>query len=33
LETFPANPDFAKENFSKGWNQIIGTSLKEFLEK
>ena len=32
LETFPAdNPDFAKENFSEGWNHIIGTSLKEFL--
>lgn len=24
--------DFAKENFVKGWNQIIGTSLKEFVE-
>ncbi len=34
LETFPqSNPDFAKENFVKGWTQIIGTSLKEFLEK
>lgn len=33
LETFPAsNPDFAKENFIEGWNWIIDTSLKEFLE-
>jgi uncharacterized protein YndB with AHSA1/START domain len=34
LETFPANnKDFAKENFAAGWNHIIGTSLKEFVEK
>ncbi len=34
LETFPMNnPDFAKENFVAGWNHIIGTSLKEFIEK
>lgn len=34
LETFPAsNPDFAKENFVAGWTHIIGTSLKDFLEK
>lgn len=33
LETFPTNPDFAKKNFATGWTQIIGTSLKEFLEK
>lgn len=34
IETFPAdNPDFAKENFAAGWTQIIGKSLKEFLEK
>jgi uncharacterized protein YndB with AHSA1/START domain len=33
LETFPAdNPDLARENFVKGWNQIIGVSLPEFLE-
>jgi uncharacterized protein YndB with AHSA1/START domain len=33
LETFPAsNPGFAKQNFVKGWTQIIGTSLKEFVE-
>jgi uncharacterized protein YndB with AHSA1/START domain len=34
LESFPAsNPDLAKENFAAGWEQIIGTSLKEYLEK
>ncbi len=34
LETFPVyNPDFAKENFAAGWMQIIGTSLKQFVEK
>ena len=34
LETFPAtNPDLAKENFVAGWTHIIGTSLKDFLEK
>jgi uncharacterized protein YndB with AHSA1/START domain len=34
LETFPAdNPDFTKGNFVEGWNQIIGTSIKEYVEK
>ena len=34
LESFPINnPDFAKENFVAGWTQIIGSSLKEYLEK
>jgi uncharacterized protein YndB with AHSA1/START domain len=34
IETFPSdNPDFAKENFEQGWNHIIGTSLKEFVER
>jgi uncharacterized protein YndB with AHSA1/START domain len=34
IETFPADvPDFAKKNFEEGWSQIIGTSLKDFLEK
>jgi uncharacterized protein YndB with AHSA1/START domain len=32
LETFPAIKDFAKENFVMGWTQIIGTSLKNFVE-
>ena len=34
LETFtPTNPDLAKENFVQGWNMLIGTRLKEFVEK
>lgn len=34
LETFPANnPDLSKESFAEGWNYIIGTSLKNFVEK
>lgn len=32
LETFPAIDKFARENFVAGWNQIIGTQLKDFLE-
>ncbi len=32
-ETFPQdNPDLARENFVAGWNDIIGRSLKEYLE-
>ena len=33
LETFPDDPAFSKENFREGWNQIIGTNLKKFVEK
>src|SRR6202000_235003 len=34
LETFPAgSKDFARESFSAGWTHIVGTSLKEFVEK
>jgi uncharacterized protein YndB with AHSA1/START domain len=34
LETFPKeNPDMAKHNFVAGWTDIIGRSLKEYLEK
>jgi len=33
LETFPALDDFKKENFEMGWTDIIGRSLKEYLEK
>ena len=33
LESFPAdNPDLDAENFAKGWTEIIGTSLKEFMD-
>ncbi len=34
LETFPANnSDFRKESFAEGWTMLIGTSLKNFVEK
>lgn len=33
LESFPATPDFARANFEKGWTAIVGTSLKDFVEK
>jgi uncharacterized protein YndB with AHSA1/START domain len=33
IETFPRDPDFAKENFRQGWNQIIGSGLKKFVER
>lgn len=26
-------PDFAKENFAEGWNYILHTSLKKYLEE
>lgn len=34
LQNFPeTNTDLAPENFLKGWNHIIKTSLKNFLEQ
>jgi uncharacterized protein YndB with AHSA1/START domain len=33
LDSFPRTPAFARENFVKGWTEIIGTSLKEFVER
>ena len=33
LETFPKHPSFVRENFERGWSEIIGSSLKSFLEK
>jgi len=35
LESFPVDevPEFKKENFVEGWNHIIGTSIKEFIER
>jgi uncharacterized protein YndB with AHSA1/START domain len=33
LDTFPETPAFARENFEKGWTQIIGSELKKFVEK
>ncbi len=33
LETFPAQPDFARNNFNEGWTMLLGTLLKNFVEK
>ncbi len=32
LETFPKLPAYARNNFEQGWTQLIGESLKKFLE-
>jgi uncharacterized protein YndB with AHSA1/START domain len=32
VESFPDQPDFARESFVEGWNEIIGKSLREFVE-
>lgn len=33
LETFATDsPDFKKESFSAGWNEILNTNLKNYLE-
>jgi uncharacterized protein YndB with AHSA1/START domain len=34
LDSFPADqPDLAKKNFEAGWTEIIGNSLRKFLER
>jgi len=34
VENFSAdNPDLKKQNFVEGWTEILGTSLKSFLEE
>ncbi|MGQ0738433.1 MAG: SRPBCC family protein [Bacteroidota bacterium] len=34
IESFQENgPDFVKESFMLGWTELIGTSLKNFVEK
>jgi hypothetical protein len=33
LETFPKAPAFARTNFEKGWTEIIGSSLKQYVEE
>ena len=33
LETFPKTAAFARKNFVEGWTTLIGSSLKEFIEK
>lgn len=33
IDSFPKeNPDFAIDNFIEGWNHIVHTSLKEYIE-
>ncbi|KAF2519322.1 SRPBCC domain-containing protein [Flavobacterium salilacus subsp. salilacus] len=32
LDTFPPTEELKREKFEKGWNQILGTSLKEYVE-
>jgi uncharacterized protein YndB with AHSA1/START domain len=32
LETFPKTAAFARENFEKGWIELIGSELKKFVE-
>ena len=32
LETFPKLPAYARTNFEKGWTEIIGSSLKQYIE-
>ena len=33
IETFPKTPAYARKNFEQGWTAIIGTELKQFVEK
>jgi len=33
LDTFPKTAAFARENFEKGWTELIGSELKQFVEK
>jgi uncharacterized protein YndB with AHSA1/START domain len=33
LDTFPKTAAFARKNFEEGWTALIGSSLKEFVEK
>ena len=33
IETFPKTSAYARKNFEAGWKSIIGTELKQFVEK
>ena len=33
IETFPKTPAYARKNFEDGWTSIIGSELKEFVER
>jgi uncharacterized protein YndB with AHSA1/START domain len=32
IETFPKTPAYARKNFETGWNVLIGSELKQFVE-
>jgi uncharacterized protein YndB with AHSA1/START domain len=32
LENLPQNEDYARANFQEGWNHIIGTSIKNYID-
>jgi uncharacterized protein YndB with AHSA1/START domain len=33
IETFPKTPAYARKNFEASWTSIIGTELKQFVER
>jgi uncharacterized protein YndB with AHSA1/START domain len=33
IDTFPKTPAYARKNFEAGWTAIIGTELKQFVER
>lgn len=33
LETFPKTPTYARKRFEAGWTEIIGSELKNFVER
>jgi uncharacterized protein YndB with AHSA1/START domain len=33
IETFPKTPAYARKNFEQGWLTLMGSELKEFLER
>src|SRR5713101_1535779 len=33
IETFPKTTSYARKNFEAGWMQIIGSELKQFVER
>ena len=33
IETFPKTPAYARKNFEAGWTAIIGSELKQFIER
>jgi uncharacterized protein YndB with AHSA1/START domain len=33
IETFPKTPAYARKNFEAGWNTIVNSELRQFVEK